>query len=317
MNLLIKLLSSFFFLIFSHFNFLFAQSGWYSLNSGTTTNLNKIQFVNSQTGWAGGHQSLPTHYTLIKTTNAGETWTEQISSFPYGNRIISQFFLDENIGWVTGADGLFKTTNGGNNFIVLNGYTITDCYFVNNLTGWILYVPETPQIMKTTDGGNTFNAQTINIGSSEQLSSIRFVNSLTGWCVGNNYIFNSTNGGSDWNLQSHPECTGIRCINSLSPDIAWVSADSGKILSTTNGGKDWFLKSINSNYMASSIYFINSFTGYIATFEGSIFKTTNNGLNWHPQVTDTSSVFNCIYFTSTDTGYACGSRGRIFKTIIK
>ena len=304
----------FIYLLFVFSNLIFAQSGWYPLSSGTTTYLNKIQFVNSQTGWAGGHQGIPTYYILIKTTNGGDTWIDQRPNFPYGNRIISLFFLNANTGWITGADGLFKTTNGGNNFIALNGNCVNDCYFVDNLTGWILCVPVAPQLMKTTDGGTTFNSQYINIGSSEQLSSIRFINTSTGWCVGNNYIFKTTNGGTNWTSQTHPYCTGIKCVYTLSSEIAWITADSGKVLSTTNGGIEWISKSIGSNYSVSSVYFVNPSTGYISTYPRNIFKTVNNGINWYPQMTDTSSIINSIYFTSNDTGFACGSMGKIFKT---
>jgi photosystem II stability/assembly factor-like uncharacterized protein len=310
---MLKIKFIFIYLIFVSCNLLFAQSGWYPLNSGTATNLLKIQFVNSQTGWAGGVQLFPTHYTLIKTTNSGEIWIDQTPNFPFGNRVISLFFLNENTGWVTGAEGLFKTTNGGNNYTALNGYTVSDCFFTDDLTGWILCVPEAPQLMKTTDGGNTFEPQTINITSSEQLSSVRFVNTLTGWCVGNNYIFKTIDGGTNWILQEHPFCENIMCVYALSPEIAWVSADSGKVLSTSNGGKDWKQNNITGNYLVSSLFFTNSLTGYAATYPRNIFKTTNNGLDWYPQMNDTTSAFNCIYFTSEDTGYVCGSQGKIFK----
>ena len=314
---MIKIKLILFFLIFVCGNLLFAQTGWYPLNSGMIINLNRIQFVNSQTGWAGGHQSFPTYYIIIKTTNAGITWTDQRPNLPIGNRINSLFFFDANTGWIAGADGLFKTINGGDNYFALTAPLpyYYDCYFVNSQTGWVSGLSGADcKLIKTTDGGITWNMQSINFTQFEQINSIRFVNSLTGWCAGNTTIIKTTDGGINWITQSHPYCAGIKCVYVLSPETAWISADSGKILSTANGGTDWTVRNIGTNSSLNSISFINNTTGYIATSPRNIFKTTNTGLNWYPQMTDTASIFNSIYFTSNDTGYACGSMGRIFKT---
>jgi photosystem II stability/assembly factor-like uncharacterized protein len=309
----ILLLFIFYYSLFiTHYSF--AQ--WNQLNTGTSIVLYKIQFVNSQTGWACGYEISPTSYTLIKTTNAGLNWVNQISNFPFGNRLISLFFLDANTGWIAGADGIFKTTNGGDNYFTITNPSpiVYDCYFINYLTGWAVGLESTAKVCKTTNGGNNWISQTINIGTSEQIFYVHFENEMTGWCTGPNTIIKTTNGGVNWIMQSHPTVSLINRIFAISPEIAWITA-LGTVLSTTNGGANWISRDIYTNNNTISAFFLNSNTGYVSTSPGNVFKTTNNGLNWIAQMTDTASALYSIYFTSADTGFVCGSYGNIYKTV--
>jgi len=312
-----RILFIFYFLFFI-FCEVFSQTGWFPLNSGTTVNLSKIQFVNSQTGWAGGFQSLPTQYTFIKTTNAGLSWFNQSQNFPIGNRVISLYFLDVNTGYVSGGEGLFKTTNGGNNFVTLPTLTFAciDCFFVNSMTGWVSTATGISGLYKTTDGGSNWIIQYYNSVPNYLYAFLHFENSNTGWCVTDSVIYKTSNGGSNWIVQNHPfiAANTFNGIFAVSTESAWAFGTSGTVLLTTNGGTNWISKNISNAYSVLSAYFVNSLTGYLSTDSKYIFKTTNNGTNWITQATDTAQLQNSIYFTSNDTGYVCGSQGRIFKT---
>jgi|WetSurMetagenome_2_1015567.scaffolds.fasta_scaffold05152_6 photosystem II stability/assembly factor-like uncharacterized protein len=299
-------------------NYSLCQSGWIQLNTGTATTLNKIQFVNSKTGWAGGFQGIPISYVIIKTTDAGLSWTDQSGNFsPYGNRVLSLFFTDANTGYVAGADGLFKTTNGGNNYLILPpmGMACIDCFFINAITGWVSVATGVSEIYKTTNGGTNWASNLYSSFPSPRYTYVRFANSNTGWCV-NDSIFKTNNGGINWTRQVLPVIPfhNFYGVYTLSPDTAWIVGTSGIILFTSNGGTNWVIKNLN-DYGVISGYFLNSMTGYITTNTSGIYKTTNNGTNWIPQFTDSVNIFNSIYFTSKDTGYVCGSGGKIYKTV--
>jgi len=81
------------------------------------------------------------------------------------------------------------------------------------------------------------------------LSSIYFINQLTGFIVGGRY---------------------------------WISGTAGgRIFKTTNCGANWeqYYPDPTVNYI-NSICFTNSNVGYVAGDDGQILKTTNTGLNW-------------------------------------
>lgn len=306
-------------IIIIHLSFISGKSQWNVQNTGTSINLNKIQFVNSETGWAAGFQAIPVQIALIKTTDSGINWTGQYQNLPAGNRIISLFFLNENTGWIAGADGLFKTTNGGANYFTLNSPSIVtyECYFVNALTGWAVGLTGSDgKVNKTTDGGASWLTQTINIQQYEQLYSVHFENHLTGWCAGSSSIIKTTDGGITWITQQHPYCTDIKTIFALSSDIVWAAAGFGAVLSTTNGGAEWVLKSTGTNHNVNSVFFTDANTGYAVTLQAEILKTTNNGNNWILQLFDTSAIrLNSVFFTSAETGFVSGGQGKIYKTI--
>jgi photosystem II stability/assembly factor-like uncharacterized protein len=295
-----------------------SQSDWFPLTTGTSTALNKIQFVNSKTGWAGGFQGIPTSYAIIKTTDAGLTWTNQSSNFsPYGNRILSLCFTDTYTGYVVGADGTFKTTNGGNNFILISALSFgcADCFFLNSLTGWVSPITGISGLYKTTDGGNNWNLQNFSSNSNYSYIHMHFEDSNTGWCVADTGIYKTTNGGNNWTIQNHPSGGTLNSIFATSTSAVWIGGASGTVFSTTNGGVNWITKNIDTSYSVLSVYFLNSLTGFVSTNPRNVFKTTNNGLNWIKQMVDTLSALNSLYFVTADTGYVCGSGGKIYKTV--
>jgi len=302
---------------FSLFITHYSLSQWVQLNSGTSVSLSKIQFVNSQTGWACGFQSMPTQYALIKTTNGGTSWVSQVPNLPFGNRFMSLYFTDANTGYAAGADGLFKTTNGGNNYFTVTNLSsvVYDCFFINANTGWAVALESSSAIIsKTTNGGINWAQQTTGISSSEQISCVYFANANTGWCTGINTVYKTTNGGANWIAQSLTQATLTNKVFAISPESAWILGYM-TLLSTTNGGTNWVLKPIGTSNTPLSVYFLNANTGYVCTTPRNVFKTTNNGLNWTAQMIDTALSLNSIYFTSQDTGYICGAGGKIYKTV--
>ena len=103
------LLTGFLTVILSAFSF--AQLTWYTQNSGTTTQLTAISFVDQNNGWISGEIG-----TMLHTTDGGQTWNYQTVPTPYG--LYSVFFTDAQNGWTTGEGGnIFHTTDGGQNWV--------------------------------------------------------------------------------------------------------------------------------------------------------------------------------------------------------
>ena len=77
---------------------------------------------------------------FIKTTNGGLNW----SVVPIGitTDLNSIFFINTNLGWAAGADGLIiRTTNGGLSWTFQNSTTtqnLNSVSFKSDLVGWVI-----------------------------------------------------------------------------------------------------------------------------------------------------------------------------------
>jgi photosystem II stability/assembly factor-like uncharacterized protein len=152
-----------------------------------------VYFKNVDTGFVGGILD-----TLLITTNCGNTWTK---TGTINNGAINIFnFPNPNLGYVLSIDYTYETTDGGmswaqqNNNLVYNGSeSLESMYFVSTNTGYIvgsLWLEPImtflgSEILKTTDGGNTWNSIN-NIASNDYLMSVFFTNPMTGYIVGGN-----------------------------------------------------------------------------------------------------------------------------------
>jgi hypothetical protein len=141
------------------------------------------------------------------------------------------------VGWVAGDRGkIFKSTNGGDNWVEQNSNTLADLwslYFVDANTGWV--VGQNGSILKTEDGGTNWFQQ--NSPVSEFLFSLQFLNTNIGYTCGlNGTILKTTEGGADWQQQVSGTGQGLIDLHFLSPDTGYVVGWFGTILKTTNGG---------------------------------------------------------------------------------
>jgi photosystem II stability/assembly factor-like uncharacterized protein len=198
------------------------------------------------------------------------------------------FFINENTGWVVGGDfgteRIFKTTNGGTNWIAQTSGTANkmfSVYFINENTGWSVGGPSSPKVIKTTNGGTTWFTQPTTI--STPLYSVMFADANTGWAVagylGGETIIKTTNGGDNWLSQSSGDNRYLRECYVKDPLTAFAVGESGKLISTTNGGINWLVNSTGSSVELWSIDFANDSIGY-AIGSTVVLKTTTGGITW-------------------------------------
>jgi photosystem II stability/assembly factor-like uncharacterized protein len=168
---------------------------WSSIYTSTNT-INVIYFLNNTVGFIG------TENKILKTIDGGITWANQQNTT---SEITAISFPTQSVGFFTGGNDastqLYKTTNQGNSFInyPVSFQTIKeDIFFINNnegfITGWY-----SPSVLKTIDGGLTWNIiDTQNAGSfsiSSLTSKIAYKVDNQG---GNSIISSTINGGVTW-----------------------------------------------------------------------------------------------------------------------
>ena len=134
----------------------FFPVGWIQQNSGTTSFINGVYFVNTNVGIAVGTDM--GIGTIHRTTDGGLNWNSQSIGGNIG--LESVFFSDESNGWICGWYGtIFNTTDSGITWVQqASGTTnnLWNIYFINSNIGWM--VGNGGTILKTTNGGqNWFN----------------------------------------------------------------------------------------------------------------------------------------------------------------
>jgi len=308
------------FMFATSFYFTSAQTGWVQLNSGTTSNLNCVYFINSNTGFVGADNGI-----LLKTMNGGINWSRVDTSLSYRRKGL--FFISEQTGFCIGYSGpgahyypkSRRTYDAGQSWDFTgwvgstgDWYPLTCLHFPNNQTGYIAapFPGLGFALSKTTDSGNSFVLQYFNYDAG---NSIFFTSAITGYTVGAR-IVGTTNGGTSWNILDSSLNHGILySIFFPNSTTGFTTGESGAIFRTTDG-VNWIPLTSNTSLSLNSVYFTSYNTGYVSGQSGIILKTTNSGTNWINQNTGSLADFNAIFFPSADTGYAIGSNGTILKT---
>jgi hypothetical protein len=154
--------------------------------------------------------------------------------------ILDLAFISKDTGWICGDDsfagGVYKTTNGGNNWFqqLNNTYLPSKIFFINKDTGWAIC--NSYSIYKTTNSGQNWNLKkTFNIN----LLDILFVGSDTGYIsgLGDSCKLKTINGGETWMVMNYP-IYGFEKMFFKTNRIGWAGSYSNKV-TTIRDGINW------------------------------------------------------------------------------
>ncbi len=194
-------------------------------------------------------------------------------------------------------------------------HDLNDIFFVNDSTGYACGGERYTEgnILKTTDGGNTWKAQGENLNKA--LNRQYYASADSGFIVGmDGKIYKTTDAGNYWNLYQSPRYQPLHDVVMLTAQKALCCGGdgykTGYIYSTYDGGEHWSIDTFPMEFR--SLFFTDDETGFVAGY-GVIFKTTDGGTEW--QLTEAKGdFFQSVFFTSALTGYAVGYEGTILKT---
>lgn len=256
---------------------------------------------------------------ILFTISANAQWVVQNSNT--NQRLLTIYFLNENLGWAGGDEGcILKTTDGGANwnyFSLGTKYTVHAVYFVDSLKGWAAIYSFNPNkmgyIIATSDGGENWYFQYYANGYT--LHNIYFYNQYFGWALGSNGIFLRTiNGGASWQV-SYPSFQWAWGMDFVSPNVGWYGDGySGYIRKTTDGGLTWQCKSVPSYSTMFDINFINQNIGWAVGADGNILKSNNGGESWDNQYSSVSYELEDVEFKNEYEGWIVGLGGIVLHT---
>jgi photosystem II stability/assembly factor-like uncharacterized protein len=183
--------------------------------------------------------------------------------------------------------------------------------FVSSTVGWI--VGEAGTILKTTNGGTTWTAQTS--GAGNNLYCVSFSDSNTGTVVGSyGKILRTTNGGATWTSQTNGTTLALYGVSFTDANTGTVVGGNGTILRTTNGGTTWTLQTSGTTNFLNGVSFTDINTGTAIGDLGTVLRTTNGGTTWTSQTSGTTKYLYGVSFTDANTGTVVGGNGTILRT---
>jgi len=170
----------------------------------------------------------------------------------------------------------------------LNGRSISDITFTDSLTGFAItpYVAlnDTAFVIKTTNGGDNWYINNIFTGQYSGFKRLAFLNTNTGFIVGNSGMYKTTNSGSNWIQINKPNPffigLDISLLNSDTFFVCHYDSFDGGLFKTTNGGINWTRLYYETGSNPERIYMYNERIGFMMTHNNLIMKTTNGGNNW-------------------------------------
>lgn len=330
------------FFVDSQYGFAYFQFAFYKTTNGGFNwsyasqyqqQLGDYWFIDANTGFAAGGAIVDNQFLTWshKTTNGGLNWTALI--VPDIGPVSKVQFLNVNTGYFSGFSNIYKTTNSGANWFVINPVNtfnrINYFYFFSENTAYVGTYDS--YFFKTTNGGANWSSILIpyyTFNSYYGINNFSFTDLQNGSALIHSHIIvKTTNAGINWSLHTNSFnlYTPLKAIEFIDNNTAilggWGTSNDFVLHKTTNGGLNW-LGLLPYNYQNATGYiydidFTSALTGYAVGGGGSkgyVYKTINAGNNWIKMDSIPSGTLYSCFFLNDNTGYAPGYNGEILKT---
>lgn len=198
--------------------------------------INKAFFFNSQIGVVVGG-----NLTSYVTVNGGETWTKYVHGG--GDGFNNIYCKNENECFITGKTGrVFSTKDGGETWKIQNVHdgALYEIEFPTTNIGYIVG----PQVLvKSTDGGDSWNKVTTEIMDSRYIDFVTNDVGYIGYANMTPLMYKTVDGGNSWNVLV--DKTYLTYKKSGSYPFSFKNENEGAVcgknvvLYTSDGGKSW------------------------------------------------------------------------------
>ncbi|MCI0472471.1 MAG: choice-of-anchor J domain-containing protein, partial [Ignavibacteria bacterium] len=232
------------------------------------------------------------------SAQTGSIWQWQHPS-PQGNALRYVKYWDANNWYAVGYGGTFmKTTNAGTTWTFNHMAGVAygpsgqktfmyDAHFINQTTGIVVGSGSATApdyhfgIVRTTNGGTTWDSVASNPFQTGIFYKVFFLNSTVGYAAGTTTpkLYKTTNAGVSWEGVTTAPTGTLYDVYAWDTTNIICCSSGGSVYKTTNAGLNWTTISSGASATQYKIDFMDANTGFIAG--ATTFRyTTNAGLNW-------------------------------------
>lgn len=224
-------------------------------------------------------------------------------------------FVDQNIGYLCGENGLImKTTDGGLTWVIQNSWVTSRLYdikFLNADSG--LAVGASGLVLKTTDGGNNWATTYYQTSTNYTIEIVNRNLIFIGSAYSTGRLAKSTDFGTTWTSITHSAIgSSVYSIYFIDENNGWIGTASNGILFTSDGGTNWLQQAASSNTIYD-IMFFNSQIGFAVDSKGIIYSTSNGGANWNTYQTPAKRALRAIAIDGVNV-YVVGDAGSMYRS---
>jgi photosystem II stability/assembly factor-like uncharacterized protein len=247
--------------------------------------------------------------------------------------------ISGDIAWIAGGPPgtpeVFKTTNGGLNWVQLltDGMTqeLYCLWAINSNTAYVGEgnLPGNAKLYKTTNNGDNWSVILQTDPTKGYWNGIVFSKRNNGRGYGialAERIYKTSDYGNNWLMQQ----SGVNGVSNAHNSLMVIDYDfygfgmnngASRIRLTTDGGNSWANQQVNlsGNYTSGICFAEDKLTGLAATSTSlpMISRTTDGGTTWNVVDIDSGLVGNCFikWIPETPVVYVLGANGKIKKSI--
>ena len=268
---------------------------------------------NSNYAWVCGFNGM-----VIRTTNGGNSWTG--SQVPNAYHLEHIHFPSLNVGYTSGPDGIWKSTDAGATWSNITPDAMFPdywgCYFLDEDNGVLLGggCITIQSFYKTTDGGQTwteFNGNEPNSGLTDAL----LYSNGEGYASSSGIIWQSLDFGSTWNVfsrlgnkvwQEELNKFGNSFLVPYSGYDCQGGGNNGGAKFSVDNGLTWQDKNTGVSMFGS--YLLSPLKGWACGDQDNVIYTSDGGLNWEDKDCGLEfGDYDDMWFVNEDEGWIVGA----------
>jgi len=229
-------------------------------------------------------------------------------------------YINKFHGIAVGKNGtLISTNDGGESWISQSDVPNYNLWDIAKKQDMILVVGERGAILESMDQGMSW--ESLNLGVSENLYGIDFLDYFTGLIVGgsieaSSIIFRTEDSGINWSQISIDHLaltTNLRQVTFVPSSSRVIAIGArGTVIESNDEGLSWELrKDMGTTCDLWDISFLNSDTGALTGDKGTFLYTDDGGNSWRKVDVGTDENLRQVYFSRTKRVFLVTDQGSI------